>query len=111
MVSELVSGVRADTLQHLYFSFGYIAPGTFDVVPMDDLPPDLFKDLTNVKSRNTGLKALVALGGWTFNDNGTATQPVFSDMVSSPANRETFIGNLLSFMKEYAFDGEPFQCL
>lgn len=91
--------------KHLHFSFGYVAPDSFDIVPMDDLPPDLFKDLTDVKSRNTGLKAIVALGGWTFNDNDTVTQPVFSDMVSSAGNREKFIGNLLSFMKEYAFDG------
>jgi chitinase len=50
----------------------------------------------------------VALGGWTFNDNGTATQPVFSEMVSSPANRQKFIANLLSFFREFAFDGVDF---
>ena len=72
---------------------------------MDDLSPDLFRDLTDVKSRNTGLKAIVALGGWTYNDNDTATQPVFSDMVSSSGNRQIAISNLISFMKEYAFDG------
>jgi len=75
---------------------------------MDDLKASLFSDLTDVKSQNPDLKAIVALGGWTFNDNGTATQPVFSDMVSSSANRATFINNLFSFMREYAFDGVDF---
>ena len=37
---------------------------------MDTLSSDLFNDLTNVKKKNSGLKAIVALGGWTFNDNG-----------------------------------------
>jgi chitinase len=68
----------------------------------------LFSDFTEVKNDNADLKAVVALGGWTFNDNGTATQPVFSGMVSSKGNRGTFITNLISFMREYAFDGVDF---
>ncbi|KAL8916580.1 MAG: hypothetical protein Q9172_006245 [Xanthocarpia lactea] len=92
-------------LTHLYFSFGYITPGDFNIAPMDNAPPSLFSDLTDLKKKNSGLKAVVALGGWTFNDNGTATQPVFSDMVGSSVNRARFISNLLSFMREYAFDG------
>jgi chitinase len=92
----------------LHFSFGYVTPGDFKVAPMDDLKASLFSDLTDIKTQNPDLKAIVALGGWTFNDNGTATQPVFSDMVSSSTNRATFITNLLSFMREYAFDGVDF---
>lgn len=75
---------------------------------MDNLSPDLFSDLTSLKSQNSALKTVVALGGWTFNDNGTATQPVFSDMVSSDTNRQMFITNLLSFLRQYAFDGVDF---
>lgn len=75
---------------------------------MDDLKLSLFADFTEVKNENADLKAIVALGGWTFNDNGTATQPVFSDMVSSVENRAMFIANLMSFMREYAFDGVDF---
>jgi chitinase len=97
--------IPVESLTHLNFAFGYIQPGTFEVVPMDDLPPSLFSDLTALKSRNRGLKAIISLGGWTFNDNGTSTQPVFSDMVSSAGNRKKFIGNLFSFMGHYGFDG------
>ncbi|KAL9030617.1 MAG: hypothetical protein Q9196_001284 [Gyalolechia fulgens] len=95
-------------LTHLYFSFGYITPGDFNVAPMDNAPASLFSDLTDLKKKNSGLKAVIALGGWTFNDPGTPTQPVFSNMVSSAGNRATFITNLLSFMREYAFDGVDF---
>jgi chitinase len=38
---------------------------------MDDLDEDLFTKFTNVKRKNSGLKTIVAVGGWTFNDNGT----------------------------------------
>jgi len=74
---------------------------------MDAQSPDLFNDLTSLKKRNSGLKAVVALGGWTFNDPGP-TQDVYSNMVSTAANRAKFIVNLLSFMREYAFDGVDF---
>jgi len=37
---------------------------------MDDLDESLFTEFTNVKRKNSGLKTIVALGGWTFNDNG-----------------------------------------
>lgn len=95
-------------LTHLNFAFGYVTPGDFNVAPMDNAPPSLFSDLTDMKKGNTGLKAIVALGGWTFNDNGTATQPVFSQMVGSSGNRAKFITNLLSFLREFAFDGVDF---
>ncbi|KAF6825037.1 glycosyl hydrolases family 18 protein [Colletotrichum musicola] len=54
--------------------------------------------------KNSALKVVIAIGGWTFNDPGP-TQKVFSNMVSSARNREIFISNLLRFMRKYAFDG------
>lgn len=100
--------IPVDGLTHAYFSFGYITPGSLKVAPMDDLPVDLFSQFTAIKRRNSGLKTVIALGGWTFNDNGTATQPVFSDMVSTAENRQLFIGNLFGFMRRYGFDGVDF---
>lgn len=89
------------------FSFGYITPGDFNIVPMDDLDPELFSKMTAMKRKNKALKVMIALGGWTFNDPGP-TQLVFSTMASTKANRATFITNLLSFMRQYAFDGVDF---
>lgn len=99
--------IPVGSLTHLYFSFGYISPGSFEIAPMDGLPFELFTKMTDMKKFNPGLKCVVALGGWTFNDPGP-TQFVFSNMVSTPANRKKAIINLLSFMRQYAFDGVDF---
>jgi chitinase len=100
--------IPAGALTHLYFSFGYVTPGDFKIAPMDGLSPSLFRDLTDVKSRSSGLQTIIALGGWTFNNPGTATQAVFSSICSTAENRAKFIQNLLSFMRQYAFDGVDF---
>ncbi|KAF2416681.1 hypothetical protein EJ08DRAFT_666620 [Tothia fuscella] len=100
-----INDIPFDALTHVVFSFGYISPGDYNVVPMDNLPAKLFADFTKQKEKNRDVKYMIALGGWTFNDNFTATQPVFHDIVSSPANRAVFISNLISFLKYYAFDG------
>ena len=100
--------IPVESLTHLNFAFGYISPSSFDIVPMESLDPALFSDLTALKSRNRNLKATISLGGWTFNDNGTSTQPVYGDMVSTPANRQKFISNLFIFLRKYAFDGVDF---
>jgi chitinase len=100
--------IPVEGLTHLYFSFGYISPSGFQIIPMDNQKKSLFADLTDLKRKNRALKTVVAVGGWTFNDNGTDYQPVFSDMVSSVSNRAKFISNLLSFLRENAFDGVDF---
>ncbi|KAJ3957714.1 hypothetical protein N0V92_005733 [Colletotrichum tropicale] len=96
-----------ESLTHLMFSFAYVTPGDFRIAPMDDLDPKLFNQMTAMKKQNRALKVMVALGGWTFNDPGP-TQQVFHDVASSKANRAKFIANLLSFMRQYAFDGVDF---
>ncbi|EAS33737.3 chitinase 5 [Coccidioides immitis RS] len=99
--------IPVNSLTHLFFSFGYITPGDFKIAGMDGLPDKLFSDFTSLKKKNPGLKTVIALGGWTFNDPGP-TQKVFSNMVSTKENRAKFIDNLFSFMRQYAFDGVDF---
>ncbi|TFK66092.1 hypothetical protein BDN72DRAFT_162975 [Pluteus cervinus] len=97
-----------ESLTHLNFAFAFIKPGTYDIVPMDDLSADLFQKFTELKARNRALKTIISLGGWTFNDNGTETQPVFGDMVSSQEKRRSFIDKLFIFLQHYGFDGVDF---
>ncbi|CAG7942048.1 unnamed protein product [Penicillium salamii] len=91
-------------LTHVFFSFGFIAPGTFKIENMKDFQPSLFGRVTDLKMKNPDLKVVIALGGWTHNDPGPY-QKVFSDMASTAANRKKFIQNILGFMTQYGFDG------
>jgi chitinase len=62
-------------------------------------------DIKNTKSRNGDLEVFVSLGGWTFSDNDTLTQPLFSTIAADEEKRQTFADNLVQFMVRYGFDG------
>ncbi len=68
-------------------------------------PVRVFQDVADLKLRNPNLELFVSLGGWTFSDNGTTTQPVFGNIASSAANRQTFATNVLKFLNTYGYDG------
>ncbi|KAL8942162.1 MAG: hypothetical protein Q9216_001809 [Gyalolechia sp. 2 TL-2023] len=70
---------------------------------MIDTDGDLISRVTFLKSRYQGLKVNVAIGGWAFND--PPTEALFSEMVSTRPNRETFIRSLVSFIQKYGLDG------
>ncbi|PHH89143.1 hypothetical protein CDD83_6594 [Cordyceps sp. RAO-2017] len=76
---------------------------------MDGLTPaSLFTQTADVRSFKSGLadlKVYISLGGWTFSDNHTSTQPVFGNIASTEANRQKFAHNLVKFMRKYGFDG------
>lgn len=100
--------IPVGSLTHIYYSFGYIRPSTYDIIPMDDgkaLSTDTFTEFASLKQKNPALKVVIALGGWTFNDNNTIWQPVFSDLSSTPTKRALFIKKLLTFLNRYGFDG------
>lgn len=115
--------IAADTLTHINFAFALIS-STFEVIEMTKGDSDLWRRTTALKEGRPALKVflsigthrvsidrkcahshflLCALGGWTFNDK--PTQNIFSDMVGSTANTNTFIRSVLSVMETYAFDG------
>ncbi|OTA92708.1 glycoside hydrolase family 18 protein [Hypoxylon sp. CO27-5] len=100
--------IPVGSLTHLHLAFGYITPGSYDIVMMPGVPDSVITDVMDLKQQNPGIKMIISLGGWTFSDNGTDTQPVFSDIVSSTANQLKFISKLLAFVNEYGFDGVDF---
>jgi len=68
-------------------------------------PASLFSDAAKAKIINPDIEVWLSIGGWTFSDNGTATQPVFGNIARSAANRAKFATNLVKFMQTYGFDG------
>lgn len=86
-----------------------IDPETLEITAMDSLTPEyLFAQVTDLKNMYSGASTLdvyISIGGWTFSDNGTDTQPVFPDIAGDAAKRQKFADNLVSFMTRYGFDG------
>jgi chitinase len=94
-------------LTHLNFAFAFIDPSSFDIVPMDaQTPSSLFSDAASAKAINPSIQVWLSIGGWTFSDNGTVTQPILGNIARSAANRDRFAGNLLRFLLTYGFDGK-----
>lgn len=66
---------------------------------MNDDDVQLYSRVTGLKQVNPALKVFIAVGGW------AAGGAPFSNMVSSAANRATFISSTMAFMQTYGFDG------
>lgn len=99
--------IPVNDISHLIFAFAFITPAEFKITNMPDVRSELFEQVTFLKNKNPDLVIQIALGGWTHNDPGK-WQTVFSDMVSTQANRSKFIKNLLGFLSQYGFDGVDF---
>lgn len=73
---------------------------------MDSQTPERLFSLTiDAKKYNSDLKVWVSIGGWTFSNNHTATQPVFGDIAAKEDNRQKFADNVVRFLDHYGFDG------
>ncbi|KAL6786532.1 putative class V chitinase [Trichoderma sp. SZMC 28012] len=91
---------------HLNYAFATIDPKTFEVLPatVED-QQDTYDRVTWLKKRDPDLKVFIAIGGWTFNDEGQPTRNTFSNIANNPQNQKAFIKSLISFMSTYDFDG------
>ncbi|KAI1840789.1 hypothetical protein JX266_012996 [Neoarthrinium moseri] len=95
-----------DVLTHLNYAFAYLDADTFKITTMDArTPASTFADFASVKITNPNIKLFVSIGGWTFSDNGTYTQPIFGNIASSSSNRQKFADNMVTFLDAYGFDG------
>ena len=104
MVSTLVHGKenRLTINGTVNYAFALISTSyeLMEMAPGDDL---LWIRTTALKQRNSALKVFLSVGGWSFNDPPTST--IFSQLVASAENTNTFINSALTTMQAYGFDG------
>ncbi|KAG6197388.1 hypothetical protein E4U50_007948 [Claviceps purpurea] len=93
-------------LTHLNYAFAYLDPTSFKLTTMDaSTSISLFDDMSDLKTTNPRLEIFVSIGGWTFSDNDTYTQPIFGNIARSSENRQLFADEVASFLTYYGFDG------
>lgn len=89
---------------HINYAFALIHPTQFTMDVMDDKTGSLYREVTELKNKDDGLKVWIAIGGWAFNDPGP-TQSTFSLVAKAPAAQELFFNSLITFMINNNFDG------
>jgi GH18 family chitinase len=105
---QSASFVPTDSVSHINAAYAYIETNTFAVSPMRGVGTDQLRQLTGLRSQAPGLRVWLSVGGWDFSTGSgrsSGSEDTFSQMVSSSENREKFLYNLASFMREWAFDG------
>jgi len=84
-----------DQLTHIIFSFSKVIDGEMAFNnPANDT---LLRTLVEQRADHPGLRVMIACGGWGADG--------FSDMASTPENREQFIQSTIDFIQRYDLDG------
>ncbi|ORZ36808.1 glycoside hydrolase superfamily, partial [Catenaria anguillulae PL171] len=99
-----VEDLDVATYTHLIYSFAVIDAQFGLALESAAQVSQLQRFVAHVKQSNPLTKAVIAVGGWSFNDPGP-TQFRFSDMISSASTRSTFIQSALRFLQLYQLDG------
>lgn len=81
---------------HIHLAFGHVTTSYAIDTSHIQVQWELFKQMS-------GFKKILSLGGWSFSTE-PATYFIFRDAVN-PANQDTFVANIVSFVLHHNLDG------
>lgn len=119
---QLIDPSILTDIYYAFACFGYITKsvdptnprltGDFSIQPTDaNDQPLLYPQIIALKQRQKNLRVFLSVGGWSLNDPndpeglGRHTYKLFSQMVSSAANRKQFIDSSIAYAHKFGFDG------
>jgi chitinase len=94
-----VSEFDASPYTHVWYAFGTVS--TSNWMPSangDEKPGGLLSQLVALKQNHTKLNILVSFGG-------AGQDQFFSPLTSSSSNRQTFVSNVIQWLRKYDLDG------
>ncbi len=90
--------IPAQNLTHIYYAFANIGPDLKIAMGDAAIDPSNFAKLRQLKQQYSHLKTLISIGGWTWSGR-------FSDIALTDESRAAFADSVVSFIKQYGFDG------
>lgn len=94
-----VGKVRFDVLTHVIYAFA-IPTAQGGLMPLEN--PGTAQELVR-RAHQSGKKALLAVGGWSY--NGTPLENTFVAATSTASKRKAFAGAIMKTVRKYGFDG------
>ncbi len=85
-------------LTHVLYAFANIDSNYRIMLGDSSVDPSNLAELKAAKKRNSKLKNLISVGGWTWSGR-------FSDMAATAARRATFADSVVGFLRKYGLDG------
>ena len=119
---NLIDPTILTDLNYAFAIFGFVTKsidpsnphltGDFTVQPIEwNDQSVLYPQVQALKNINSSLRTHISIGGWSFNDPndpngiGQYTYQLFSEMVSTSANRNQFIQSAIAYAKQWGFNG------
>lgn len=99
-----INDLRPELCTHLIYAFAGLNNETWKITSLDpnkdiENGNDGYRKLTVLRKTYPKLKVSLAIGGW---NQGSKN---YSDLASSPERRSRFIDSVLSFLKQFDFNG------